>query len=125
MLSLFSLTYLAALSSVGVYGLPVCLDVAGADVETSGSCNDLRQCRTLWDILSSCCVTITLCSWIVVHPDIDKKGSVLLRKFMGAAEAALAPEWTVAWILYQRFSARNVLNRVNGALLHLLKGLRC
>lgn len=34
------------------------------------SCADLQDCRTIWNIVSSCIVTIFSCIWVAVHPNL-------------------------------------------------------
>ena len=36
----------------------------------SNQCADLTHCRTIWNIVWSCLVTIFLCTWVAVHPNI-------------------------------------------------------
>ena len=33
-------------------------------------CNDLVCCRTIWNIVWSCLVTIFSCTWVAVHPNV-------------------------------------------------------
>ena len=33
-------------------------------------CNDLTHCRTIWNIIWSCLVTIFSCTWVAVHPNV-------------------------------------------------------
>ena len=33
-------------------------------------CTDLSHCRSIWNIIWSCLVTIFSCTWIAVHPNV-------------------------------------------------------
>ena len=33
-------------------------------------CNDLTHCRTIWNIVWSCLVTIFSCTWVAMHPNV-------------------------------------------------------
>ena len=37
---------------------------------TPNHCKDLSHCRSIWNIVWSCLVTIFSCTWIAVHPNV-------------------------------------------------------
>jgi hypothetical protein len=76
------------------------------DSSDSPSCNT----RTLWDILSSCGLTLFACTWTAVHPDIPRidKGIVAItfHRLLLMVIAFLAPELVTAWAAWQLLCAR-------------------
>ncbi|KAI9455383.1 hypothetical protein F5148DRAFT_1151498 [Russula earlei] len=73
------------------------------------SCDDPQGCRSLWDIFWSCAITISLCTWVSVHPNIpspDESWQRVAVRRMGLMLAALfVPEIMIAWALKQRLAA--------------------
>ncbi|KAI9512679.1 hypothetical protein F5148DRAFT_973266 [Russula earlei] len=73
------------------------------------SCDDPRGCRSLWDIMWSCAVTILLCIWVSVHPNIpspfESRARVAVRRVGLMLAALFVPEAMIAWALRQRFAA--------------------
>ena len=117
---LYALSYLAGSSADPVQVVLV----AAADLHASSSCDDLHHCRTLGNIVQSCLVTIALCSWVAIHPDIPLRKEAFMyrgyRRIMGTAEAALVPEWTIVWTIQQWLVARKLCNIVIGMTIYLL-----
>ena len=77
----------------------------------SPSCGPNDECRTLWDIVRSCLITIFLCTWVSVHPNIQGRqepmSKVMLRRLGIMVAALVAPEVIVLWAMRQRvFAAR-------------------
>ena len=35
-------------------------------------CENLNHCRTIWDIVWSCLVMISLCIWVGIHPNMPQ-----------------------------------------------------
>jgi len=70
------------------------------------SCNYPYGCRSLWDIIWNSLLTILLCTWVSVHPNIpspDERGPRILLRRVGLMVAALVvPEAIIAWALRQR-----------------------
>jgi hypothetical protein len=70
------------------------------------SCNDPNGCRSLGDIIRSCILTILLCTWVSMHPNIpspdEKWPKVALRRAGLMLLALFFPEAVVAWALRQR-----------------------
>ncbi|KAJ7592049.1 hypothetical protein C8J56DRAFT_1131472 [Mycena floridula] len=38
------------------------------------TCNDLYNCRKLYDIIFGCCATIFACTWVSIHPNVPPPG---------------------------------------------------
>ena len=91
------------------------------------SCSDLSHCRTIWNIIWSCIVTIFSCTWVAVHPNIPcpKKMEAknrfqrwILNPILSFAEhrlllfvcALLVPEYILAWAIRQYLRARKIAN---------------
>src|SRR5262245_61666471 len=70
------------------------------------ACENLGECRTLWDIIRSCLFTVFLCTWVSLHPNIpgpdEKWWRVFLRRVGAMALAFVAPELVVAWAMRQQ-----------------------
>lgn len=61
------------------------------------SCNDIRNCRTLSSMLSSCASTVFLCTWATLHLDVPEDPDEpwkkrLLKRIGWTIVAFLAPE---------------------------------
>ena len=91
-------------------------------------CNDLAHCRTIWNIVWSCLVTVFSCTWVAVHPNVPcpKKGEAngWIRRYienplLSFAEhrlplfvcALLVPEYVLAWAIRQFLVARKIAKR--------------
>ncbi|KAG1880156.1 hypothetical protein F4604DRAFT_1679258 [Suillus subluteus] len=79
----------------------------------SPSCNT----RTLWDIISSCGLTLFACTWTAIHLDIPDKDERILdtafRRVVLMLTAFLAPEFVVASAAWQFLHARQVAKDFN------------
>jgi hypothetical protein len=73
------------------------------------SCDDPNGCRSLGDIIRSCILTIFLCTWVSMHPNIPSPGErwpkLVWRRAGLMLLALLAPEAVVSWALRQRRAA--------------------
>ncbi|KAI9508289.1 hypothetical protein F5148DRAFT_979998 [Russula earlei] len=73
------------------------------------SCNDPQGGRSLWDIIWSCAVTLFLCTWVSIHPNIPSPEETWLRiaiRRVGLMVAALfVPEAMIGWAMRQRLAA--------------------
>ena len=86
-------------------------------------CNDLGHCRTIWNIVWSCVVTIFSCTWVAVHPNVpcpkkrEANGWIercIWNPFLSFVEhrlplficALFVPEYVLAWAIRQFLSAR-------------------
>jgi len=76
------------------------------------SCDDPDGCRSLGDIIRSCALTIFLCTWVSVHPNIPSPHEgwprIALRRAGIMLAALIFPEAIIAWALRQRFEARRL-----------------
>ena len=90
-------------------------------------CNDLTHCRSIWNIIWSCIVTIFSCTWVAVHPNMPcpkkKEGNNCFQRWirnplLSFAEhrlplfvcALLVPEYVLAWAIRQYLRARKIAN---------------
>ncbi|KAI9508227.1 hypothetical protein F5148DRAFT_1284313 [Russula earlei] len=82
------------------------------------SCDDPNGCRSLWNIIWSCAVTIFLCAWVSVHPNIpspDERWPRVAVRRVGLMLAALfVPEMMIGWALKQRLAAVELAERHKG-----------
>ena len=93
----------------------------------SNHCADLTHCRTIWNIIWSCLVTIFSCTWVAVHPNIPcpkkRKANNRFQKWIWhpirsfASHrlplfvcALLAPEYVLGWAIRQFLRARTLAN---------------
>ena len=94
-------------------------------------CTGLTHCRTIWNIIWSCLVTIFSCTWVAVHPNIpcpkkrEANGWVeryIWNPLLSFAEhrlplfiyALLVPEYVLAWAIRQFFRAREIASDNKG-----------
>ena len=81
---------------------------------TGNHCNDLTHCRTIWNIVWSCVVTIFSCTWVAIHPNVPcpKKRNSLLsfaeHRLPLFICALLVPEYVLAWSIKQFLVARKI-----------------
>jgi len=82
------------------------------------SCTDPNGCRSLTDIIRSCILTILLCTWVSMHPNIpspDERWPRLLWRRAGLMFLALiAPEAVLGWALRQRQAAAELAMKHKG-----------
>jgi len=110
---------LAILAATRAY--PVALQsppVLSLDQLHSASCNDLNNCRSLWDINRSCALTIFLCTWVSVHPNIPSPDEgwprVAIRRVGLMLATLVVPEAIIAWALRQRLAAGQLAKQYKG-----------
>ena len=101
-------------------------------------CTDLTHCRSIWNIVWSCLVTIFSCTWVVVHPNIPCPktreanswiGKCIWNPLLSFAEhrlplficALLVPEYVLAWAIRQFFGARGIAKQNGGEFEILIK----
>ncbi|KAJ7331324.1 hypothetical protein DFH08DRAFT_881379 [Mycena albidolilacea] len=74
------------------------------------SCDDINDCRTLFDIIWGCIATIFACTWVSVHPNVpppDQSWLALLwRKLKMMLLAIIAPEIMVSFAVRQFLGAQ-------------------
>ena len=87
-------------------------------VGPGSSCDDPDGCRSLADIIRSCVLTILLCTWVSMHPNIpspdERWPRVALRRVGLMLLALLVPEAVVAWALRQRQAAAGLAEKHKG-----------
>src|ERR1700722_6261104 len=68
-------------------------------------CNDLRKCRTPFEIISSSVAMIFGCTWVAIHPNVPHPGDTTISRFLKRTRLVLftliAPEMTVMWAMRQ------------------------
>ena len=101
------------LASRNAQALPIRADQA---IDQSAAlCSDIHNCRTIWNIIWSCLVTIFGCTWVAVHPNIpDVEGKWFtagLRRLKLMAIALVAPEMVILWALRQWLAARKLAKK--------------
>ena len=94
-------------------------------------CTDLSHCRSIWNIVWSCLVTIFSCTWVAIHPNVPspKKQEAdswieicIWNLLMLFAEhrlplficALLVPKYMLAWAIRQFLSAWEITNQNKG-----------
>ncbi|KAH9959070.1 hypothetical protein BC827DRAFT_1135276 [Russula dissimulans] len=84
----------------------------------SASCDDPNNFRSLWDIIRSCAVTIFLCTWVSVHPNIPSPDEgwprVTLRRMGLMLATLIVPEAIIGWALRQRLAAGQLAKKHKG-----------
>jgi hypothetical protein len=84
------------LTSQGVQALPI---LALEQPTAPSACYDLRHCRTIGNIIWSCLVTVSACTWIAIHPNIpsphEKWFTTSSRRLKFMLMAMLAPELVI------------------------------
>ncbi|KAG2740721.1 hypothetical protein P692DRAFT_20909766 [Suillus brevipes Sb2] len=82
----------------------------------SSSCS---PCRTLWDILSSCGLTLFACTWTAVHPDIPVDVGIVritVHRLLLMVAVLFVPEVMIIWAVSQFLNARRVTKDFNAQL---------
>ena len=94
-------------------------------------CTDISHCRSILSIVWSCLITVLLCTWVALHPNVPcpKKRvanswvkKYILNPIMSFAEcrlplfvcALLVPEYVLAWAIRQFLSARKISDENKG-----------
>ncbi|KAF5357695.1 hypothetical protein D9758_007404 [Tetrapyrgos nigripes] len=76
---------------------------------SDSSCNDINDCRKLFDIIWGYVVTIFACTWISVHPNVPphcEGTSIALRRCFLMVVAVIAPEMMAGFALRQFIRAK-------------------
>ncbi|KAJ7910802.1 hypothetical protein B0H13DRAFT_1615283 [Mycena leptocephala] len=77
---------------------------------SSDSCDDINNCRKLFDIVWGCLATIFACTWVSVHPNVPAPNQSRLTLFWRRLKmmliAVIAPEIMVGFAARQFFAAR-------------------
>ncbi|KAL0065929.1 hypothetical protein AAF712_007055 [Marasmius tenuissimus] len=93
-----------------------------AFVSSTGPCNDINECRTLEDIVSSCYWVIIVSIWASLHPNVpdvlyvDSTTAIgcLLNDVATMSIAIMAPELVMLWAMRQTYTAGRVAQRFKG-----------
>ncbi|KAJ7364213.1 hypothetical protein DFH08DRAFT_838607 [Mycena albidolilacea] len=76
------------------------------------TCEDINDCRKLFDIVWGCLATIFACTWVSVHPNVPPPRqswlALLCRRLKMMLIAVLAPELIVGFATRQFFVARDL-----------------
>ncbi|KAJ7202734.1 hypothetical protein C8J57DRAFT_1622474 [Mycena rebaudengoi] len=74
------------------------------------SCDNINDCRKLFDIIWGCLVTIFACTWVSVHPNVPPPSqstlALLWRRLKMMLVAIIAPEVMVGFAARQFFISR-------------------
>ncbi|KAJ7151329.1 hypothetical protein C8R43DRAFT_886970 [Mycena crocata] len=96
---------------LSAHGLPV-LEDRSESRGVADSCDDLNNCRKLFDVVWGCLATIFACTWISVHPNVPPPGQtplgLLWRRMKMMLIGVIAPEIMVGFAARQFFAARAV-----------------
>lgn len=89
--------------------------------DPSDQCETIGHCRTVWNIIWSCLVTIFACIWVAIHPNVPQPKSP--RK--PVLEAGYRPRrWSLPWVRYQiRMLGRYLADLLRYQLTDTLSGL--
>ena len=92
---------------------------------TGNHCSDLGHCRTIWNIVWSCLITIFSCTWVAVHPNVPcpkrrKEGgwfqkwirnpllSFVEHRLPLLVCALFVPEFILTWAIRQSLRAKEI-----------------
>jgi hypothetical protein len=82
------------------------------DRSAADSCNDINNCRKLFDIVWGCLATIFACTWVSVHPNVPAPNQSRLALFWQRLKmmliAVIAPELMVGFAARQFIAARSL-----------------
>lgn len=108
---MFTALILICLITIGAGTLPI-----SAVEAVQSTCDDLHHCRTIWNIIWSCVVTIPACTWVTVHPNVlaqdENKFTIVLRRVKIVLFALVMPELIIMWAVRQWLIARALGRRV-------------
>ncbi|KAJ7811854.1 hypothetical protein B0H13DRAFT_2383641 [Mycena leptocephala] len=80
------------------------------DRSSPDSCDNINNCRKLFDIIWGCLATIFACTWVSVHPNVpapnQSRLSLFWRRLKMMLIAVIAPELMVGFAARQFFAAR-------------------
>ncbi|KAJ6533595.1 hypothetical protein B0H19DRAFT_964956, partial [Mycena capillaripes] len=84
---------------------------------TAESCDDINNCRKLFDIVWGCLATIFAATWVSVHPNVPPPNQSSLarlwRRLRMMFVAIIAPELMVGFAARQFFTARSYSKAYN------------
>ncbi|KAJ7762931.1 hypothetical protein B0H16DRAFT_1528185, partial [Mycena metata] len=86
------------------------------------SCDDINNCRKLFDIIWGCLTTIFACTWVSVHPNVPSPDEGPIAAFWHRLKmmlvALIAPEIMVGFAARQFFAARNLSKQFDFSMTH-------
>ncbi|KAJ7910812.1 hypothetical protein B0H13DRAFT_2272304 [Mycena leptocephala] len=89
--------------------VPVLHTLNDRSAPDSQSCDDINNCRKLFDIIWGCLATIFACTWVSVHPNVPAPNQSWLALFWRRLKmmliAVIAPEIMVGFAARQFFAA--------------------
>ena len=89
----------------------------GADKDSTSSSDAMTPSgkRTLFGIVWSCVLTVMICAWTSVHPNIPPttQGIAFLKRIGMMFWALIAPELILAWAVRQWFAASHIRDLYN------------
>ncbi|KAF7356018.1 hypothetical protein MVEN_00931200 [Mycena venus] len=78
------------------------------------SCDDINDCRKLFDVVWSCLATIFACTWVSVHPNVpspdQSRPALLWHRLKMMLVGIIAPEIMVGFAARQFLEARTLSN---------------
>ncbi|TFK50294.1 hypothetical protein OE88DRAFT_233412 [Heliocybe sulcata] len=93
------------------------LTAASSSSLPDSACRDIDNCRTLYDIVWSCIVTILACTWVAIHPNIPAQDASWSRKLgrrvVTTIYAIIAPECVVVWAAKQCIRSLKLARKYN------------
>ncbi|KAF9457843.1 hypothetical protein BDZ94DRAFT_1313790 [Collybia nuda] len=88
----------------------------------ASSCQNINDCRTLWEIIWSCIATLIACTWVSVHPNVPDPdhGSwwLAFHRLNLMLLSIIAPEIVVLWALRQRMVASQLRKEYGLSMAH-------
>jgi hypothetical protein len=87
---------------------------------SESSCYDIRNCRTLSQIIFSCLSTIFASTWVALHPNVPDVGDseqgvrVALQRARLFVVMLFAPELVIGWAARQWFVSRSLAKKYHG-----------
>jgi hypothetical protein len=77
--------------------------------------NQQQPPRTLFGVAWSCILTVFICAWTSVHPNVPPRGRMggLLARVKLMFWTIVAPELVLAWAVRQWFAAREIRDIYN------------
>ncbi|TFK50321.1 hypothetical protein OE88DRAFT_1749732 [Heliocybe sulcata] len=97
---------------VAVLALAVYFQPLSSNEPFSTPCENIDHCRTLWQIIRSCIVTVFACTWASIHLNVPGPYEPIyqstLRQIGVIWMAVITPELVIVWAARQRCVARKL-----------------
>ena len=108
---------------------PVLTSLQAIPTDHANRCESIDYCRTTWNIVWSCLITISLCIWVGIHPNVPQlhppsstwwetlvdKIKAFVDRVLIALLALVAPEFIFVWALRQLLNARTIADKCQKA----------